>query len=258
MIRSMPVLALLVLSASAPPSAARERREPLSASRDFGRFSLGITGGFQYWSLTALEGTLNERAELLARDGFALDRADFDITYAYGLEFQGMLNRDWFARGQVEWSPPAWNTRSSAVVGRLGGSGPRPRISVAYESKVRTDPVLVSLGAGRAVMRRSVRFGFSGNLIIAPVRVEDVLEVAIDGLPTESEVVASGTGLGLGANVSIDYFTDVRTTLYLDLFGRLGSTTVELEESWWESATLPRKRRIDFDGAGIRLGLRWY
>ena len=254
------VLALASVAVLARPVwvAAQTPEEAIPEDRDFGSFTLGITGGFSYWTLTALEGTLNARADLLAEDGFELDRANFDITYAYGVEIQSMLSRAWFVRGQFEWSPPAYSDRGSALVGRLGSSGPRPRISVTYETKVRTAPVFVTLGGGRAATYESVRFGFSGNLIIAPVRVEDVLEIVVEGVGTESKVVSKGTGLGFEANVSFDYFTDVRTTLYADVFARVGSTAVELEETWWESTSLPLKRRIDFDGLGLRVGLRWF
>lgn len=240
----------------APAAGAQTLREPPSVSRDFGRFTFGITGGFQYWSLTALEGTLNDRAGLLAAYDFRFDPAQFDLTFSYGVEFQSMLNRDWFARGALEWTRLSWGDRDQAYIAQLGGLDRTP-VSLTYESKVRTNPLLVTLGAGRAVHHESVRFGFSGNVILAPLRVEDVIEVFMEAA-TESEIVATGTGVGLGANVSVDYYTDVRTTLYADVFARLGSTTVKLEEGYWESSILPQKRRVDFSGAGIRLGLRWF
>jgi len=251
------VFASLAVTSFAPSSALAQQPGPgETASRDFGRFTLGLTGGFQYWSVTALEGTLDDRGDLLAQDGFRFESAAFEPTYAYAAEIQSMVGEDWFARAHFEWTRLSWGDRDLAYIGQLGSSDRTP-VSLSYETKIRTNPVFVTLGAGRAFVRSAVRFGISANAIIAPLRVEDVIEVFIES-ETKSEVVAKGTGLGFEADFSIDYFTDVRTTLYVDVFGRLGSTTVALEEGYWESTSLPGKRRVDFDGAGLRLGFRWY
>lgn len=253
------MLASLAPVLLAPAEAARAQTgagEPIDISRDFGRFSLGIGGGFQLWTLTALEGTLDTRADQLALDGFAFDSAKFDLTFSYGLEIQSRLTRNWFARAQFEWSQLSWNDRNQTHISQLGSTQRTP-VSIAYETKVRTDPLFFTFGAGRAFVGKAVRFAFSGNVVVAPLRVEDVLEVHKES-STTSEVTSSGTGLGLEADFSVDYFTEVRTTLYVELFVRAGSTTVELEEGYWESTIFPQKRRVDFDGAGLRVGLRWF
>ena len=71
-------------------------------------------------------------------------------------------------------------------------------------------------------------------------------------------MTSKGTGFGLEGDFTVDYFTDVRTNLFAELFFRVGSAEVELEELWWESSLLPGRRRVDFGGGGIRLGLRWF
>jgi hypothetical protein len=258
-IRSTLSLLCLVLGSLAPTAAAGAANgaaEPIDVSRDFGRFSLGLGGGFQLWTLTALEGTLDTRADQLALDGFAFGEARFDLTFSYGVEIQSRLTQNWFARAQFEWSQLAWSDRNQTYISQLGSTQRTP-VSIAYETKVRTDPVFFAFGAGRAFVGRTVRFAFSANAVVAPLRVEDVLEVHMES-GTTSEVTSTGTGFGLEADFSVDYFTEVRTTLYAELFIRAGSTTVELEERYWESTILPQQRRVDFDGAGIRLGLRWF
>jgi hypothetical protein len=253
------VLASLAPALLAPTEAARAQAaaaKPIDVSRDFGRFSLGIGGGFQLWTLTALEGSLDVRADHFAQDGFAFDSAKFDVTFSYGVEIQSRLTQNWFARAQFEWSHLSWTDRNQTYISQLGSTQRTP-VSIAYETKVRTDPLFFTFGAGRAFVGHAVRFAFSGNVVVAPLRVEDVLEVHIDAGST-SEVTSSGTGFGLEADFSVDYFTEVRTTLYAEVFVRAGSTTVELEEGYWESTILPQKRRVDFDGAGLRLGLRWF
>ena len=253
------MLASLAPVLLAPTEAARAQTgaaEPIDVSRDFGRFSLGIGGGFQLWTLTALEGTLQTRADQFALDGFVFESPKFDVTFSYGLEIQSRLTRNWFARAQFEWSRLSWNDRTQAYISQLGSTQRTP-VSIAYETKVRTDPLFFTFGAGRAFVGKDVRYAVSGNMVVAPLRVEDVLEVFMEETTT-SEVTSSGTGLGVEADFSVDYFTEVRTTLYAELFVRAGSTTVELEEGYWESTILPQKRRVDFDGVGLRLGLRWF
>ncbi|MGH2569919.1 MAG: hypothetical protein ACRDGR_01750, partial [bacterium] len=205
------MLACLAPVLLAPTPAVRAQTgavEPVDVSRDFGRFSLGIGGGFQFWTLTALEGTLHTRADQFALDGFAFDSAKFDLTFSYGVEIQSRLTRNWFARAQFEWSQLAWSDRTQTHISQLGSTQRTP-VSIAYETKVRTDPLFFTFGAGRAFVGNALRYAFSGNVVVAPLRVEDVLEVHMEST-TASEVTSSGTGFGLEADFSVDYFTEVR------------------------------------------------
>jgi hypothetical protein len=254
------ILALLVFAAGsfAVPSSRAQDPDPEIGlgAREFGRLAIGFTGSFQYWSLTALEGTLNDRARHFSQDGFRFEDGAFELTYAFGIELQVRLSETWFARSQFEWSTIAWNDRDLTFIGQLGGRQRTP-VSLSYESRVQTNPFFVTLGVGGARLHDAVRFAFSTSLVVAPLKLEDTFEVFIE-TGTKSEVTSKGTGFGLEADFTVDYFTDVRTNLFAELFFRLGSTVVELEETWWESSFLPGRRRVDFDGIGIRLGLRWF
>jgi hypothetical protein len=215
-----------------------------------------MSGGFQTWSLTGLEQSLADRAADLAPSGFSLEGGDFPTTYSYGVDLQFRMTERWFLRSMFEWTRLKWSDRDRTFLAQLG-AGSRTPISLSYESKVQTRPVLDTDRLGTARELSSVRLAISGNLVIAPVRLTDLVEAAIVESSTETELVSSGVGKGFAIAFSADYFTDTRSTLYVETFWRTGSTTVELEDSVWEGSTFPGRRRIDFDGVGIRLGLRW-
>ncbi len=222
---------------------------------EFGPVSVALSGGFQVWSLSALEDALGERGEELAVDGYALGGGDFDLTYAYAGEFQVRLSRAWFARLQVEWTRLRLEERDRRFLQFLGGAERSP-VSLSYTTRVHTRPVIAQVGVGRAWAGRSVRLGVSGSWVVAPVRVVDEINVYLE-TETVSEVRSQGTGMGAELAASLDYFTDVEMTLFLELFGRLGAADVRTEDGVWNGTIVPERRRVDLDGAGIRLGFRW-
>lgn len=249
----MAAAALLLLPALAAPAAA-ERFEV--HERYFGGMSLGFTGGFEHWSLSGLEEALDARAAVYGADGFDIrDAGDFGTTYGYGAELQFRLTEHWFLRTQADWTRMTSETRDRQNLAILGGRDTTP-VSLTYKTRVQTNPLLFSVGVGRSVRFTSVRWGLSANWLLAPMKVVDELELYIDA-STKSEVEATGFGQGAEALLSLDYFTDSNMTLYVETFARMGSATVELGPSDWESTTLPTRRRIDLDGIGIRLGFRW-
>ena len=231
--------------------AAPEERPPR-----FGTISIGLTGGFQTWGLSGLEETLSDRARLFAQNGYEMDGGEFGPTYGYGAEFQVRLTELWFLRAQFEWTRLSWEDRDRQFLAPLGSSSRTP-VSVSYESRVQTRPLLVALGGCAARELSSIRVGISGNALIAPVRLVDRLQISVVESVTETEVVSTGTGVGFELDVAVDYLTEVQTTLYLEAFWRTGSTTVTLEDPVWESDVFPAERSIDLDGIGIRLGMRW-
>jgi hypothetical protein len=238
------------LSAAPPPAAAVERPQQV------GMVAVGITGGFQHWGLSDLEETLGDRAELFGQNGYELESGDFGVTYAYAAEFEIRLTELWFLRTQFEWTRLKWEDRDRQFIASLGASDRTP-ISVSYESRVETRPLLMGIGACAAKELRSIRVAVSGNALVAPIRLVDRVQVAVVESITETEVVSTGTGFGFEMDVAVDYLTDVQTTLYVEAFWRMGSTTVQLEDSVWESSALPGERTVDLDGIGIRLGFRW-
>jgi hypothetical protein len=215
-----------------------------------------MTGGFQSWSLSSLETTLGDRAEIFGASGYRLETADFGPTFSYGLEMELRLTERWFLRAQGEWTRLKWEDRDRQFLASLGGRNRTP-ISVGYQTRVQTRPVLFAVGAGTARELWSARFALSGSLLIAPMRVVDDVVVSVVESRTETQIVASGTGTGFELDLAVDYFTEVRSTLYVEAFLRRGGTTVSLDDDVWETTAFPSERRVDLDGFGIRLGLRW-
>ncbi|MGQ0723025.1 MAG: hypothetical protein ACT4PE_15855 [Candidatus Eiseniibacteriota bacterium] len=222
----------------------------------FGTVSVGLAGGFQTWGLGSLEETLDDRARLFAQNGYELEGGSFGATYAYAADFQVRLTEMWFLRAQLEWTRLKWDDRDREFLGSLGSSSRTP-ISVAYESKVQTRPLLLGIGPCAAREFRSIRVGVAASALVAPLRLTDRMLVSVVESITETELVSSGTGVGFELDASVDYLTDVQTTLYLEAFWRTGSTTVKLEDDARETDVFPEERRVDLDGIGIRLGLRW-
>lgn len=222
----------------------------------FGTVTVGLTGGVQTWVLASLEESLGDRALLFGQNGYEFEGGDFGATYAYGADFQIRLTEMWFLRTQLEWTRISWSDRDRQFLAQLGSSSRTP-ISVSYESQVQTRPFLIAIGGCAARELRSLRIGLAASGLIAPLRLVDLVQVGVVERVIETEVVSSGTGLGFELDASVDYLTDVQTTLYLEAFWRLGSTTVKLEDDVWESDVFPGERSVDLDGFGIRLGLRW-
>jgi hypothetical protein len=137
----------------------------------------------------------------------------------------------------------------------LGGRERVP-VSLTVESRVQTRPVLAAIGIGRAWRTPAVRFAVAGSLVVAPIRVVDEMGVYLEQ-ETISEIEATGTGFGGELTASLDYFTDTDMNLYVELFGRAGHTDVELVDAIWESTAFPGTRRVDLEGAGVRVGFRW-
>lgn len=244
--------ALALLAGPSPSPASPVDEEP----QRFRSFSLAFTGGFQGWSLTGLEETIADRAALYEAQGYELQEGDFPLTYSYGAEAEFRLTETLFLRAQLEWTRLKWDDRDRQFLSTLGGRSRTP-ISLTFESRVQTHPLLFGVGAGAARELTSVRFAISGNLLVVPVKVIDNVTLSVVESKTESEIVATGTGVGFELDGTVDYLTDVRSTLFAEAFWRVGSTTVELENRIWESSAFPGKRDIEFDGIGIRLGLRW-
>ena len=222
----------------------------------FRALSVGVSGGFQSWSLTGLEETLADRADQFGEQGFELAPGDFGITYSYGVEFQIRLTELVFLRAQADWTRMKFDDRYRESLAELSAPS-RDGFSLAYETRVKTRPFMYALGAGVARELTSIRIGLFGNLLIAPLELEETVVLAREQSETDTQMTSSGTGTGFSANLGIDWFTDVRTNLFLDLFWRTGSTSVSLDQPEWESSLFPGKRRIDLDAAGIRVGFRW-
>lgn len=246
--------AVLLIPLLAPWTATPAGADP-GRRHDFGTVSLALAGGFQMWTLPALEDALRLRGEELAQDGYELGRESFDLTYAYGAELEVRLSRAWFARAQFEWTRLRLEERDRRFVQFLGGAERTP-VSLSYGTKVQTRPVLASVGLGRAWRTRAVRMGLSGSLVLAPLRVVDEINVYLE-TETITEVQSKGTGVGAELAASLDYFTDVEMNLFVELFGRIGAVDVETEDDLWNGTIVPARRRVDLDGGGIRVGFRW-
>ncbi|GJM43369.1 MAG: hypothetical protein DHS20C21_02110 [Gemmatimonadota bacterium] len=230
--------------------------QPLSDYRhSFGLVSLAFTGGFQVWTLDGVKDHLAERADIYAADGFNFSGAEFGPAMGFGTELQFRLTDHWFVRSQAEWTRMSFEDRDRQFVSGLGGET-RTAISLVQNTKVQSRPFLFSFGLGRSHRFDSVRWGLSSNWVVAPVKVIDELQVH-NRSTTETDVTSTGVGHGFELLLSVDYFTDTSMNLFIESYFRRGATVVEAESPEWEGSLIPSRRRVDFDGGGIRLGFRW-
>lgn len=221
----------------------------------FSRVSIGFNGGFQYWTLSNLEEALLARHESFAEDGFNLIDPSFGVSYSFGVDVQYRFSEAYFFRVATDWTRLSFDERDRRTIAFLGG-GDRTPVSFSYTSRVETRPLLISLGLGRALHSRAVRWGFTANAVLAPVKVRDEFSLFIEE-QFDSAVEATGFGIGFESTISADYLTESNMTLYLEAFFRAGSTDVELETNAWESTVVPGTRGVNFGGGGLRLGFRF-
>jgi hypothetical protein len=234
--------------ASVPASAAEGDR--------FRALSVGVSGGFQSWGLESLERTLDDRSAQFGELGFVPLGKGFGATYSYGVEIQGRLTETFLFRVQADWTRMKIEYRDRRSLAELGAPS-RDAFSLYYESRVKSRPLVFALGAGAARELRSLRIGLFGNVLIAPLELEDTVVLARGDAEEETQLTSTGTGTGFEADLAVDWFTDVRTNLFLEVFWRTGSTTVSLDQAGWESSLFPGERRIDLDAVGLRAGFRW-
>ncbi|MDP6529965.1 MAG: hypothetical protein QF819_03005 [Gemmatimonadota bacterium] len=221
----------------------------------FGLLSFGITGGFQSCSLRRYESFLSDRAD----DMFASTRIRleglFPPSYAFGAQVQVRLTTHTFLTTGLEWTGFEWGDRDFVNLHRLGGAV--DDLSVGSRTLIRTHPFFFTLGVGAAFDFREVRFALSTSGVLGRMRVTDTQENYLNQERYLHETTSKGHGFGIESTFTIDYYTNPDNTLFLEFFRRDGSATVELQEREWESSFLPWKRAVDFDGVGVRLGLRW-
>lgn len=243
--------ALAMVVAAGPAHAVRSKEW----GRDFGRLSFAVSGGFQIWTLTDVERAVDARAQSLAVDGYRVGADSFNPSMAYGGELQLRWNKGWFSRLELDWTRLSVEDRDRQYLQVLG-AGPQP-VSVGYETKVETHPILAALGLGHSWRNESLRWACAGNVLVAPMRIVDALTVYHDGVSHDSRIEATGTGVGGEVTVSLDYLTDTSMNVFVELFGRGGHTEVKLDNGIYESSILPGTRNVGLGGAGIRVGFRW-
>ncbi len=224
-------------------------------TRQFGTLTLGISGGYQYWTLGSLEESLEIRNSVYEDQGYNFAEASFGPTYAFGAELQVRLTRDWFFRSQAEWTRMSWEDRDRQFLLYLSGRERTP-VSLGYTARVESSPLIFAFGLGRSLRWDAVRWGLSANWVVAPVKVVDELQAFL-GSETTFEVESSGVGHGLETALSVDYFTDSNLNLFAEAFWRTGSADVDVNTSEWASTILPATRHVDLGGGGLRLGFRW-
>jgi hypothetical protein len=220
-------------------------------------FAVGLTGGLQGWSLTSLEEAMTERHAVLAAEGWSLEDPNLGWAPAFGGEVSYRWASRWLVRVQGEWSTRSWSDRYGQSVRLLGGG--RQFVSVGTTTTVKTNAVIASLGVGRVYHGESVAFTWVVAGVVAPLKVEDVVENTVETQPTDAKTKMEAKGLGFGgeAALSIDYPSDSSQTIYLEGFFRYGATEVEVEDTAWDSSFIPGKRKLEFTGVGLRLGFRW-
>lgn len=222
-------------------------------SRRFRRVSLAVTAGVGTWTLSSLESFHEARAEFFAPYGLDLSDTEYGGSAIYGAELQVRVTDDWYARAGAEWFRTKDDVRHRTTLAYLGGRRP---LSMRIETEVASRPMLFSAGVGRAFYVRAFRAGVTGSAIVAPVRLEETFDLRFD-TQAVSRTVARGIGLGLELAGSIEMYTDARMNLLVELYGRAGSTDVELEHPSWGGTNIPVERNIDFTGVGLRMGFRW-
>ncbi len=246
--------AILTAIALAPPASAQDP-PPTSFedARRFRRVSFALSVGPGLWSLSSLESFLDRRADTYVDEGFDLHGASFESGFSYGFEIQVRTGDRWYLRATADRTRFHDDVRDRATIAYLGGRRP---VSITYETRIEPRPFLFTIGVGRPWDIRAFRMGVTLGAVIAPVELEETYEIIMD---TESNWVqrADGWGLGLESAVAFDYYTEARMTIYAELVGRLGSSTVHLDDPDWESINIPGERNVDFSGVILRLGVRW-
>ncbi len=233
--------------------------EPTGSSVRFGRMSLGVSGGFQYWTLSSLEDFQDARAALFAADGFNFPASEYGATYAYTVDIQARFGGGWLLRAQAEWSRIGWEDRDRAFLASLDGTGIRTPVSIVYGTDVKTRPLIFGLGLGRESYFRETRLSLTGLGLITPLKTEDEAIVIVGRNSAETTTTWESTGVGWGFEGigGVDWLPDADMTIFVETFARVGATTVEPVDGSDASSFLPSRRRIETTGFGIRLGVRW-
>jgi hypothetical protein len=253
--RVIPILLVLPFALARPQSAAAE---DVAAPPPLARgFAVGLTGALEGWSLTSLEEAMAERHAALAAEGWSLEDPSLGWAPAFGGEISYRWESRWLVRVQGEWSRRSWSDRDGQSVRLLGGA--RQFVSVGTTTRVETNAVIASLGAGRVHPGESLAFTWTVAGVVAPLKVEDVVENTVDTDATDAKTVMEAKGIGFGgeAALAMDYPSQSAQTIYLEGFFRYGATEVEVEDPAWDSSFLPGRRKLEFTGFGLRLGLRW-
>ena len=255
-------LGALVWGALVPPPAAASSsilEVPFDVPSQFGRLTLGLGGGFQFWALSSLEDSQEARARALAADGFSFSASDYNPTYSYAASLETRFARAWVTRAQIEWTRLDWDTRDRRFLAALDGSDRRTPVSVSYGTEIRTRPLLFSLGLGREVFYRSVRILISANGMVVPLAATDeaLLVVGSNAVESKTEWDSSGIGPGFEGLVTVDWVPDTDMTIFIESFVRAGSVTIEPDRDADESSFLPSRREVGLGGFGVRVGFRW-
>jgi len=250
---SFPLLVCsFVLAAAGPVRADIVESAPLARG-----FAVGFTGGVQDWSLSSLEDAMVARHAALSAAGYSLGDPSLGWAPAFGGEISYRFESRWLVRVQGEWSRRSWSGRDGQSERRLGGA--RHFVSVGTTTRVETNVGVASVGVGRVHPYRALALTWTVAGVVAPLKVEDVVENTLDaqGTDAKTKMTASGVGFGGEAAVALDYPVASAQTVYLEGFFRYGATEVKVDDPAWDSSFLPGSRKLEFTGFGLRLGLRW-
>ena len=100
---------------------------------------------------------------------------------------------------------------------------------------------------------------WGGGVVLAPIRVTDTVNNWLEAETSvaDQEITASGFGVGLDVTATLDYLMESNSSVFVDVFFRLGQTTVEVDQAEWDNSFTPGKREVEFTGGGLRLGVRF-
>lgn len=265
--RRIAVLALgsvVALGASgAFPSSAQIAAEPPAeggaedgAGAWIKRLSLGLSAGITAWDLASTEFENRGRAAELAPAGFTIQDDSFGPGLSVAAELRVRVRSEWYARAHAEYALVSASGDDRTDLAALGDNAATP-VALTTETRAQFDPVVVGVGAVRRFNLATMNVGVGLSLLVVPARLKAESTVSEGAGATASEWNWSGVGLGGEATVQFEQRTAGGLNLFVELFGRLGRASADLEEKGFESEFVPATRTLDLSGGGARLGFRF-
>lgn len=253
----MLVVAVLLLAAPLPRGSAPEAEIPPAEAFSNG-WSIGLAGCLQVASLAGAEDVLAARSDDLAVLGFPREDTGFGARGGFAFDLARHLTPRWAVSLRGDRATFVAQSRTGRTLAELGGS--RDFVSVGAKTVVRPRPVLFTLGLRYARAREPVTLSYGVGLVVAPLEVVDTPEDWVDAVTSSAtpDVRAKGTGLGVAADVTLDWLLSPVNSVFVRVLARDGSVHLRLEDPAWDTSFSPSLRRVRLLAGELALGVRWF